>query len=111
MRQMLKVVLRWFPDRHFVFAGDGGYGTHELARTAAKRPQRLTLVSRFYANANLCQPPPGVRRKKGAGRPRVKGAKLPSPEQVVGNTKQRQKLKVAWYGGGRRDIEVVTGTA
>ena len=111
MRQMLKVVLHWFPDRHFVFAGDGGYGTHELARTAAKRPQRLTLVSRFYADANVYRPPPVVRGKKGAGRPRVKGAKLPSPEQVVGKTKERHKLKVAWYGGGRRDVEVVTGTA
>ena len=111
MRQMLKVLLRWFPDRHFVFAGDGGYGTHELARTAAKRPKRLTLVSRFYADANLYKPPPVPRGKKPAGRPRVKGAKLPSPAQVVSKTKHRQQLNVAWYGGGRRDVEVVTGTA
>jgi hypothetical protein len=111
MRQMLKVLLRWFPDRHFVFAGDGGYGTHELARTAAKRPQRLTLVSRFYADATLYEPPPVVGSKKGKGRPRVKGARLPSPQQVVGKTKARQRLKVAWYGGGRRQVEVVTGTA
>ncbi len=111
MRQMLKVVLRWFPDRHFVFAGDGGYGTHELARTAAKRPRRLTLVSRFYADANLYEPPPPVVGKKPTGRPRGKGAKVPSPEQVVRKTKKPQKLNVAWYGGGRRDVEVVTGTA
>jgi hypothetical protein len=111
MRQMLKVMLHWFPDRHFVFAGDGGFGTHELAATAAKRPQRLTLVSRFYADANLCKAPPVPRGKKTAGRPRVKGAKLPSPAQVVARTKDRQKLNVAWYGGGRRQVEVVTGTA
>src|SRR5713101_3753766 len=111
MRQMLKVVLRWFPDRHFVFAGDGGYGTHELARTAAKRPRRLTLVSRFYADANLYEPPPPVVGKKPTGRPRGKGAKVPSPEQVVRKTKKPQKLNVAWYGGGRRDVAVVTGTA
>jgi DDE superfamily endonuclease len=111
MRQMLKVLLRWFPDRHFIFAGDSGFGTHELARTAAQRPQRLTLVSRFYADANLSEPPPVVRGKKPAGRPRVKGAKLPSPQQVVAQTKDRQKLNVAWYGGGQRVVEVVTGTA
>jgi hypothetical protein len=110
MRQMLKVMLHWFPDRQFVFAGDGGYGTHELARTAANRPKRLTLVSRFYADANLCKPPPVRRGKKPNGRPRVKGAKLPSPAKVVATTKERQKLNVAWYGGGRRDVEVVTGT-
>src|SRR5260370_15844053 len=111
MRQMLKVMLRWFPDRHFVFAGDGGFGTHELARSAAKRPRRLTLVSRFDADANISEPPPVVRGKKPAGRPRVKGAKLPAPAHVVSNTEHRQKLNVAWYAGGRRDIEVVTGTA
>jgi uncharacterized protein YerC len=111
MRQMLKVLLRWFPDRHFLFAGDGGFGTHELARTAAKRPGRLTLVSRFYPDANLYKPPPAVRGKKPKGRPRVKGAKMPAPAQVVAKSKERQKLNVAWYGGGRRDIEVVSGTA
>jgi hypothetical protein len=110
MRQMLKVLLRWFPDRHFIFAGDGGYGTHELARTAAERPGRLTLVSRFYADANLCKAPPAVRGKKPKGRPRVKGTKMPAPEQVVAKTKERQRLNVAWYGGGRRDVEVITGT-
>jgi uncharacterized protein YerC len=111
MRQMLKVMLRWFPDRHFVFAGDGGFGTHELARSAAKRPRRLTLVSRFYADANLYKAPPVVRGKKPKGRPRVKGAKMPAPAQVVAKTKERHKLNVAWYGGGRRDVEVVSGTA
>ena len=110
MRQMLKVLLHWFPERTFVFAGDGGYGTHELARTAARRPSRLTLISRFYADANLYAPPPARTGRKTAGRPRVKGAKLPSPEKVVARNRQRQRLNVAWYGGGRRHVEVVTGT-
>jgi hypothetical protein len=109
MRQMLKVLLHWFPDRSFMFAGDGGFGTHELARTAARWPKRLTLVSRFYADANLYEPPP-PRGNRQVGRPRKKGAKLPSPEQVVAGSK-RQPLKVAWYGGGRRRIEIVSGTA
>src|SRR5262249_33782374 len=26
MRQLLAVLIHWFPDRQFVFAGDGGYG-------------------------------------------------------------------------------------
>jgi hypothetical protein len=76
MRQMLKVLLHWFPERSFVFAGDGGYGTHELACTAARRrrPRRLILVSRFYRDANFYAPPP-VRARRGAGRPRSKGKK------------------------------------
>jgi hypothetical protein len=108
MRQLLAVLVHWFPERQFIFAGDGGYGTHELARFAARRRGRLQLVSRFYADANLSAPPPAARSKK-AGRPRVKGKKLPSPAQVVQRSK-RKRLNVAWYGGGRRDVEVVSGT-
>ena len=36
MRQLLAVLIHWFPDRRFVFAGDGGYGTHALARFAGR---------------------------------------------------------------------------
>jgi hypothetical protein len=111
MRQMLKVLLHRLPERSFVFAGDGGYGTHELARTAARRrrPKRLTLINRFYPNADL-HAPPSSRAGRGAGRPPLKGKKLPSPERVVARTERPQRLNVAWYGGGRRNVEVVTGT-
>ena len=40
MRQLLAVLIHWFPDRQFVFAGDGGYGTHALARFAARHRRR-----------------------------------------------------------------------
>lgn len=109
MRQLLCVLLRWFPQRKFVFSGDGGYGTHPLTRFASGQP-RLTLVSKFYKDANLHNPPP--KRKPGTnGRPRVKGRKQPSPEAVVAKTRRRQQLNVSWYGGGRREVAVVTSTA
>jgi hypothetical protein len=108
MRQLLCVLLRWFPQRKFVFAGDGGYATHPLARLASRHP-RLTLVSKFYNNANLYGPPPKQKSGKG-GRPRVRGRKCPSPEQVVAKTSRRQRLQVSWYGGKRRQVAVVTGT-
>jgi hypothetical protein len=111
MRQLLLVLTHWFPDRQFVFAGDGGYGTHAMARFAARRRRRnLTLVSLFYANAALHDPPPVVVGKKPSHRPRKKGAKRPAPAAVVAATEQRQRLEVSWYGGGRRTVEVVSGT-
>ena len=110
MRQLLSILTHWFPDRQFVFAGDGGYGTHALARFAARRRRRdLTLVSLFYANAALHEPPPVVVGKKN-GRPRKKGDKRPTPEAVVAAAAERQRLEVSWYGGGRRTVEVVSGT-
>ena len=71
-----------------------------LTRFARRYEKRLTLVSRFTAEAALCAAPP--RPKQGVrGRPRVKGKKLPSPQDIVQRTKKRQKLTVNWYGGSR----------
>jgi DDE superfamily endonuclease len=110
MRQLLLVLTHWFPDRQFVFAGDGGYGTHALARFAARRRRRnLTLVSLFYAGAALHDPPP-VAVGKTNGRPRKKGKKRLAPAAVVAATESREQLEVSWYGGGRRTVEVVSGT-
>jgi hypothetical protein len=105
---LLRVLLRWFPERRFVFAGDQGYGTHPLARFAASTAGRLALVSRFYADANLYEPPPAVTGRRPTGRPRKKGARLPAPEAVAAGA-AKTRLEVAWYGGGRRKVEVVTG--
>ena len=109
MRQMLAVLIHWFPDRQFVFAGDGGYGTHALTSFAHQHRRHLSLVSLFYPNANLYNPPPVVLGKRPSHRPRQKGDKLPTPEAVVAETAQRKKLNVSWYGGGRRNVEVVSG--
>src|SRR5260370_834828 len=91
--QLLRVLLRWFPQRHFVCTADGNFATHALARLAARYAARLTYLSHFYANANLYEPPPPpTSGRKGQGRPRTKGQKLPAPRDVVKQTLQRQRL-------------------
>lgn len=107
MRQLLAVFLHWFPTRRVLFAADGGYSTHELASFVHRHRSRLAMVGRFYENANLYEPPP--KRRPGPGRPRVRGAKLPTPKECLPNARRR-RLNVAWYGGGRRDVRVATGT-
>jgi hypothetical protein len=102
---LVRVLLRRFPDRPFVLAADSTYGTHALARFAQRQRGRLGLVSKFHPDANLYEPPPPY---PGKGRPRVKGAKRPSPAQAVAQA-SRTRLTVAWYGGGTRRVEVVTG--
>jgi DDE superfamily endonuclease len=106
LRQLVAVLLRWFRGRPFVLAGDAGFGSHEMAAFAHRHRRRLTLISRFAPDANLYEPPPPY---GGKGRPRVKGAKLPAPQEVVAST-PLTKLQVSWYGGGRRDVAVVSGT-
>ena len=109
MRQLLCVMLHWFPARKFVFSGDGGYATHALTRFARRHHQGLTLVSRFHGDACLYAAPPRS-NKRTIGRPRVKGNKQPSPEAIVRQAKRRKKLSVEWYGGENRTVEIVTGT-
>jgi hypothetical protein len=104
-RQLLRVLLRWFPERRFVCSGDGTYGSHEFASLAAHHPGRLTVVSRFHPRADLVAPPPPY---SGHGRPRVKGEDLPRPADVVA-TAERVRAEVDWYGGGRRRVELVSG--
>jgi hypothetical protein len=106
MRGLLAVLIHWFPQRKFIFAGDGGYGTHPLACFAHRHRTHLTLISRFYPDANLYAPPPLVQGRRN-GRPRKKGRKLAAPEKVVQRS-PRSRLTVAWYGGGRRRVEVVS---
>jgi hypothetical protein len=106
MQRLLRLLLRWFPDRQFIFAGDGGYGGHETARLTNRTRHRLAVVSKFPADANLYEPPPPY---LGRYRPRIKGRKMDKPFEVVAGS-ERTRLNVAWYGGGRRDVEVVSGT-
>src|SRR3954464_2156223 len=105
LQQLCCVLLRWFRGRRFVLSGDGNYGSHEMARFASRRRGRLGLVSKVFPDAGLYEPPPPY---SGHYRPRVKGAKLPAPEQVVTGAR-RTALNVAWNGGGRGDVGSVSG--
>ena len=105
-RQLMAVLIHWFPQRKFIFLGDGGYASHELAHFCHRHRRHATLVSRFHKDANLYAPPPTV--KAPTGRPRLKGPKLPAPQDVVA-TGRRKKATVHWYGGGDRRVELVSG--
>src|SRR3954451_15267152 len=91
MLVLLRLLLRWFPDRQFSFAGDQGYGSHEVAHFAHQAHGRLALVSKFHPDANLYEPP---RPYGGKGRPPQKGAKAKSPQEVVAAS-ERSRLDVA----------------
>lgn len=113
--QVMLVLRRWFPDREFILAADGGFASHLLSCGIAKRVAKTTLVSRFYAKAALYDLPPVVVLKANgkrptAGRSRVKGDKQDTPEQVVAKTTKRKRLVVSWYGGEYRRVEVVSAT-
>jgi len=106
-RQLMAVLIHWFPQRNFVFLGDGGYASHELARFCHRHRRHATLVSRFHGDANLYAQPPQAKGQK--GRPRIKGKKLPTPQDTVARS-PRSPTTVSWYGGGGRRVELVSDT-
>jgi hypothetical protein len=105
-RQLMAVLIHWFPRRKFVFLGDGGFGSHELARFFHRHRRHATLVSRFHPDAALYLPPTRNR----IGRPRVKGRKLPSPRKTVTQRRRGQRATVTWYGGSTRRVELISDT-
>ena len=109
-RLLLARLIRWFPQRHFILVGDTGYGTSETARFCRQHRHHLTLVSQVLWRRRLGCSLRHHARASTMGRPRVKGQKLPSPQEVVAHRTRRTRLAVAWYGGTTRDIEIVTGT-
>jgi hypothetical protein len=104
---LLRLLLMRFPDRTFVFAGDSGYGTHEVARFCHRHRSRLTLVSKLHPDANLFDPPPAY---TGKGRPRVKGDRRKKPREAVAVADTFTRLEVGWYGGGKRRVATLDGT-
>ena len=105
-RQLMTVLIHWFPERKFILVGDGGYASHDLARFCFRHRRHVTLISRFNPQANICAAPP-VQRSH-VGRPRCRGRKLATPQTVVAKAKRR-RYTVNWYGGQTRRVELVGG--
>jgi hypothetical protein len=51
-RQLMAVLIHWFPARRFILVGDGAYASHELARFCYRHRRYVTLVSRFHKDAH-----------------------------------------------------------
>lgn len=111
-RQLLRVARRWWPERAIVAVADSGYAA--LAFLAACRAWRkpVTVVTRLRLDAALYAPAP-PRRPRQNGRPRLKGARLPTLAAIAAapETAWVEVTVARWYGAGERQVEVVTDTA
>ena len=111
-RQALLQVRRWLPGRKLVVVMDAGYAAIDFLWQVAKLANPITLIARFRLDAALYEPAP--ERKPGQnGRPRKKGKRLPTLEQVLEDTRTSWKKVVIpnWYGEGRREVEIASSTA
>jgi len=108
VRQLMALLIRWFPQRKFILVADGAFACHELADWCWRHRRHVTLVSRFRGDANLYAPAPAASGTRRSGRPRTKGAKLPAPQQVLEKAKPTA-FTVGWYGGGTREVKLIWG--
>jgi hypothetical protein len=111
-RQMILQLRRWLPDRKLVVVADSEFAAILWLFRLTQLPGELCLIVRLRLDAALYQPAPA--RKPGVrGRPRKKGERLPTLEQVAADPKtQWRRVTIPnWYGEGRRAIELVTQTA
>jgi hypothetical protein len=109
--QMMGVIRRWLPGREVVVVADSSYAAIELLKQVSAIPA-MSLITRLRLDAALYDPAPP--RKPGQnGRPRKKGSRRPTLQQVLADPHtQWTPLTVNnWYGGGKREVEVCSDTA
>jgi len=111
-RQMLLQVRRWLPERALVVVADSSFAAILLLERLRRLPNPICMVTRLRLDAALYKPAP-PRQPGKPGRPRVKGARLPTLEHILGDKKTVWKKVTIrdWYGGKRRQIEIVSRTA
>jgi hypothetical protein len=105
---MIEKVRTWQPDREIALVGDGSYAAVILVQRCQRLKRPVALVSRLRLDACLHDfPGPQPTGKRGP-KPK-KGARLPNLATRLADPKTPwQKLKVLWYGGEEKEIELVT---
>lgn len=111
-RQMLLQLRRWLPTRRLVVVADSGFAVLSLLWRMTQLTRPVAMITRFRLDAALFKPAL-PRRPHQPGRPRRKGARLPTLTRVAANPKTAwQRVTIPqWYGEGRRSIEIVSDTA
>jgi hypothetical protein len=108
-RQGLLQTARWLPGRRVIAVGDSSFSAIELLRDVGRH---LCMISRLRLDAGLYEPAP-PRQPGTRGRPRVKGARLPSLlERLADPATAWHRVRVeGWYGQSERRLDIVSGTA
>ena len=94
LAEMVAIVAGWAPDRTVYLAVDSAYAGRALLE---HRPPHVHVVSRLRLDAALWAPAP-KRRPGQKGRPRRRGARLPTPQQIAARCRHWPALPITIYG-------------
>ena len=110
-RQMILQLRRWLPTRRIVVVADRNYAALELLNFCQSLTQPVTLITRLRLDAALYEPPP-TRLPGQIGRPRIKGQRLPSLIDLLGNDDVNwDRVSVVWHDGTVRTLKLGSQTA
>ncbi|MFH5806769.1 transposase [Alienimonas sp. DA493] len=104
---MLRIVERHVgpEDKRLHLLGDAAYTAPAVL---AQMPDSVAVTGRVVSNVRLCEPPP-PRRPGQNGRPRIRGASLPNPRQMLAaKGLPRRTLKL--YDGPAYQVRLAEGT-
>jgi hypothetical protein len=109
-RQVALQARRWLPKRTIVLVGDSSFAALDLLGTLMR--QSLICITRLRLDAALYAPAP-PREPGTKGRPRKKGARLPTLIQRLqdANTDWQSISVSGWYGNTRRRLEICSDSA
>jgi hypothetical protein len=110
--QLLLVVRRWWPERAIIAVADSGYAALSLLARCQALRQPITVITRLRLDAALYDPAP-PRQPRRNGRPRKKGARLPTLVARAADpaTRWMPCTVTQWYGQRERTVEIVSETA
>jgi hypothetical protein len=108
-RQALLLMRRWMPQRDIVVVGDSTYAALDLLDAGR---ETVCIITRLRLDAALYKPAP-PRPPRQNGRPRKKGARLPTLAQVLtAKATHWTTVTVApGYGHGQRRVQLTSATA
>lgn len=108
-RQIIYQLRRWLPQRQLVIVADGAYAVLDLLHACQTLSNPVTMITRLRLDAALYQPAPAY---SGKGRPRKKGQRLPTLQQILQHPATAWKtITVDWYDGQQRQLELASATA
>lgn len=109
VRQMMKQVSRWLPNKMIVLVVDGGFSAVSLALACVGRPN-VVMVSRLRMDAALYHKS-GPQPKGKKGRKPLKGKRQRSLAIWAARSDTPwQESEVNWYGGERKKVKLFSLT-
>ncbi len=109
--QRIAQLRRWLPERALVIVADSGYAVLTLLSHCAGLKSPVTMVTRLRLDAALYEPAP--QHEPGQiGRPRKKGKRLPTLQQVLDDkeTVWTEVTVPRWYSQSHREVQIVAST-